>query len=64
MKEQLQRKYPDAESIDEQYELLSGRTYSVVKIKFPDRKKSEELLLLNSYCPHCGEKYKTEGARA
>jgi len=53
----LKAKYPNATSITGQYELLSGRSYSVVKIHTPDKKKPKEALLLDSYCPHCGLKY-------
>jgi ribosomal protein L33 len=49
--------YPDAESIYGQYEMLSGRAYSVVTIKLPNKKKPIEKLLLHSYCPTCGQKY-------
>lgn len=55
--EKFKEMYPDAENIYGQYEILSGRAYSVVTIKLPNKKKPVEKLLLHSYCPTCGKKY-------
>jgi len=49
--------YPDAEDIYGQYELMSGKAYSIYTIKLPNKKKPIEKNLLHSYCPICGTKY-------
>lgn len=41
------------------YEMLSGRTYSTFQYK--DGKRNKTQLILHSYCPFCGQKYKKEG---
>lgn len=55
--EKFKERYPGATYIAGQYEMFSGRSYSTVTIHVPNKKKPIEQLLLNSYCPHCGEKY-------
>lgn len=57
MIEKFKEMYPEATSIVGQYEILSGRAYSTVKVKLPNQKKEKEVLLLHSHCPTCGEKY-------
>lgn len=59
--EKFKELYPAAENIDGQYEMLSGRAYSVVKIKIPDKKKPIEKLLLHTFCPVCGNRYEKLG---
>ena len=39
-------------------ELMSNRTYST--FKYQDGKRNKEMLILHSYCPHCGKKYEEE----
>lgn len=40
------------------FELLSERTFSTFQYK--DGKKSKSQLILHSYCPFCGQKYKKQ----
>lgn len=58
--EKFKELYPDAQRISGQYEMLSGRAYSVIEITIPNKKKPIERLLLHSYCPTCGKKYESE----
>lgn len=55
--EKIMEMYPDAISVTDQHEILSGRAYSVIKVQQPGKRKAKELLLLHSYCPTCGAKY-------
>lgn len=56
--ERLRELYPTAEEVSiVNVELCSGKLYSTFEVKFPNKKKPEEKLLLHSYCPICGEKY-------
>lgn len=41
------------------FEILSGRTYSTFQYK--EGKKTKTQMVLHSYCPFCGQKYKKEG---
>lgn len=56
--EVLKEKFPKAEEIYIQnQELISQRIFSVVKVKYPNKKKEDTLNLVHGYCPTCGEKY-------
>jgi len=60
MKKKFKEKlYPNATSIDGQYEILSGRAYMNYTVHEEGKKKPVEVPVLLSYCPHCGEPYDT-----
>jgi hypothetical protein len=37
------------------YEMISGRTYSI--FEYQDGKRKKQQLILHTYCPTCGKKY-------
>jgi len=63
VKAELQKLYTGATDILGQYELLSGRSYMEYEITMPERKKPRTKMVLHSYCPHCGQKYDTDGGK-
>ena len=58
VKQMMKETFPNAESISfENVEMLSGRIFSTLEIKLPNKKKPQKQLLLHSICPMCGKAY-------
>jgi hypothetical protein len=55
--------HPEAEYMNGQYEMLSGRGYMNFSYKIPSRKSEKTMMVLFSYCPFCGKSYQEEEAQ-
>jgi hypothetical protein len=56
----MKQHYPDAEHMFIEREFLSGKTYSILEVHLPGKKKPKEVPIFHSRCPWCGEPYEAE----